>query len=43
LSLLKDTEYIDQKSFIPGSNDCEELIKILISSILTAKKSLKKE
>jgi len=38
LLLLKDTEYIKQEEFFSISKDCDELIKILIASIKTAKK-----
>jgi four helix bundle protein len=41
LALLKETKYLDNKTFASVSADCEELIKILASSIITAKKSLK--
>ncbi len=41
LSLLKDTDYIDAKSYSSISPDCEELLKLLSASIITAKKSLK--
>jgi four helix bundle protein len=40
LSLLKDTDYISQLEFLSISKDCEELIKMLTSSIKTAKRSL---
>ena len=40
LSLLKDAEYIDEKMFKSIQPDNEELIRLLISSIKTAKKSL---
>lgn len=39
LSLLKDTNYINLDEFLSISKDCEELIKILVSSIKTAKRS----
>ena len=38
LSLLKDTDYIKVDEFISLKNDCDELLKILIASIKTAKK-----
>lgn len=37
ITLLKDTEYIDEKMFQSIIADCEELLKILISSIKTLK------
>ena len=38
LSLLKDTGYIDEKMFESIKPDNEELIRLLVSSIKTAKK-----
>lgn len=38
LSLLKDTGYIDEKSYKGIAEECKELIKMLISSIKTLKK-----
>ena len=38
LSLLKDAEYIDEKMFESIKPDNEELIRLLVSSIKTAKK-----
>ncbi|MDX9905516.1 MAG: four helix bundle protein [Bacteroidales bacterium] len=37
LSLLKDTGYISQKEFLSLSIDCKEMIKLLVTSIKTAK------
>ena len=37
LNLLKDSNYINQKIFNKSNKDCEELIKILSSIILTTK------
>ena len=37
LNLLKDSDYINQEIFNKSNNDCEELIKILSSIILTTK------
>ena len=37
LSLLKDTDYISNDEFLSLNSDCEELIKILVASIKTAK------
>lgn len=37
LSLLKDTGYIKDEEFISLSTDCDELIKILVVSVKTAK------
>jgi len=42
LSLLKDTGYLTDDIYNPLVTGCEEIIKILVSSILTAKRSLKK-
>jgi four helix bundle protein len=39
LKLLKDSEYIDEKSFDSIIQDCGELRKIVNSIILTSKKS----
>ena len=39
LSLLKDSEYIDEKMFQSMKPDIEELIKLLVSSIKTAKQT----
>lgn len=40
LSLLKDTDYISAKEHESISPDCIELIKLLTSTINTAKKNL---
>ena len=37
LSLLKDTGYIKDEEFISLSMDCDEIIKILVVSVKTAK------
>jgi four helix bundle protein len=37
LSLLKDSDYISQNQFLELNNDCNELLKILNSIILTTK------
>lgn len=37
LSILKDTGYVEEKLFISLSNDCKELLRLLIASIKTAK------
>jgi four helix bundle protein len=42
LLLLKDTGYIDEKSFKSISNDCDELIKLLTTIIKTSKATSKK-
>jgi len=39
LMLLRDTEYLDIKSFQSIESDCQELIKLLVSIIKTAKKT----
>jgi four helix bundle protein len=40
LLLLKDTNFMDEKSYKSIADDCSELIKMLVSSINTAKKKL---
>jgi len=42
IDLLKETNYITVKMYESIKNDCEEIIKLLISSVKTAKKNLKK-
>ena len=37
LMLLKDSDYIDEKSFVSIHKDCAELIRLLISIIKTSK------
>ena len=37
LMLLKDSEYIDEKSFVSIQQDCVEVIKLLISIVKTSK------
>lgn len=37
LDLLKETDYIDQKTFKSINEDCEELIKLITSIIKTTK------
>jgi four helix bundle protein len=41
LTLLKETAYLENDTFTSVSTECEELIKLLVSSIVTAKKSIK--
>jgi len=41
--LLKESEYIDSDVFSSIIEDCNELIKLLISTINTSKKNLKKK
>ena len=43
LSLLFDSDYIDNKSFESMSIDCDELMALLISSIKTVKNNQKKD
>ena len=43
LSLLKDTGYIDEKSFLSMDEDCGELIALLVSSIKTVKNNMVKD
>ena len=40
LMLLHDTEYLDEKSFASIITDCQEIIKMLISIIKTAKSNI---
>ncbi|MCX6351512.1 MAG: four helix bundle protein [Bacteroidetes bacterium] len=40
LSLLKDTDFIDEKSYNSIAKDGKELLRLLIKSINTAKKNL---
>jgi four helix bundle protein len=42
ITLLKESEYIDEDVYASILNDCQELLKLLISSINTSKKKLKK-
>ena len=42
LNLLKDSGYIDEKSFLSMEDDCGELIALLISSIKTVKNNIMK-
>ena len=37
LNLLKDTGYLNEKMFTSISNDCSELIKLLVATVKTAK------
>jgi four helix bundle protein len=39
LMLLKDSEYIDEKTFSSIHKDCDELIRILVSIVKTSKKN----
>jgi len=41
LLLLKDTDYIDMKLYESLSNDCNELVSMLVSSIKTLKSRVK--
>jgi four helix bundle protein len=38
LSLLKDTDYIDEKMFSSIQPDCQELIAMFVSTVKTSKK-----
>lgn len=40
LMLLKDTDYLDNKSFIELHSQCKELISMLVSSIKTTKRKM---
>ena len=42
LSLLHDTNYIDEKQYISLNLDCEELLKLLISIVKTTYESIHK-
>ena len=42
INILKDTNYIEEKLFKSLAEDCNELIKLLIASIKTAKQNLQK-
>ena len=37
LSILKDTQYIEEPIYLSMTKDCSELIKMLVSSVKTAK------
>ena len=43
LMLLKDTEYIDNEVYSSVIDDCQELLRLLISAINTSKKKLNKK
>jgi four helix bundle protein len=43
LLLLKETDYLETDLFESVSADCEELIKLLAASIITAKNTLNKK
>jgi four helix bundle protein len=43
LSLLKDTQHIDEKVFTSLSTDCKELIAMLVSTVKTLKEKDKRE
>ena len=42
ISLLKDTDYIDEKMYASISMDCSELVAMLVSIVKTIKTSLNK-
>ena len=42
LILLKDSDYLDEKSFSSIHSDCVELIKLLASIVKSSKETLKK-
>ena len=42
LMLLKDSEFVDEKTFVSIYNDCEELIKMLVSIVKTSKENYAK-
>ncbi|MDR1980699.1 MAG: four helix bundle protein [Tannerellaceae bacterium] len=39
LMLLKDSEYIDEKTFTSIHKDCDELIRLLVSIVKTSKEN----
>ena len=39
LNILKDTEFLNSKEFESMSNDCQEILALLISSIKTTKQN----
>jgi len=39
LNLLKDTNYINEKVFMSFSDDCLELIRILVATVKTMQKT----
>jgi four helix bundle protein len=43
LMLLKESEYIDNDVYSSVINDCQELLRLLISTINTSKKKLSKK
>ena len=42
ISLLKDTDYIDEKIYASLSKDCNELVAMLVSIVKTVKATLNK-
>ena len=42
LMLLKDSQYLSEKDFNSLYNDCDELIRLLVSIVKTTKSNLKK-
>lgn len=42
LMLLKDSDFLSEKEFVSIHNDCQELIKLLVSIVKSTKKSLNK-
>ena len=43
LTILKDTEYLNEQEFESINKDCEELLALLISSIKTTKQNIEKK
>ena len=43
LRILKDSEYIDEKTFTSIQKDCKEIIRLLISIIVKAKETRENE
>ena len=43
LSILHDTEYLSEQEYVSMTNDCKELLALLISSIKTTKQNIEKK
>lgn len=43
LSLLKDTNYIEEKIYQSIYSDCDEIVRILTKTVITIKKNIEKE
>ena len=40
IDILKDSGYMDEKSYLSLADDCKEMIRLLVSSVKTAKSKL---